>query len=29
MEHHLTFERVIQYDPGQPGITGEEGFRLR
>ena len=28
MEHHLTFERVIQYDPGQPGITLDVSLSL-
>ena len=28
MEHHLTFEREIQYDPGQPGITLDVSLSL-
>src|SRR5215813_4949420 len=28
MDQHLSFERLIQYDPGQPGITLDISFRL-
>jgi len=28
MEEHLTFERLIQYDPGQPGITLDVSLSL-
>src|SRR2546422_7041806 len=28
MEQHLTFERLIQYDPGQPGITLDVSLNL-
>jgi hypothetical protein len=28
VEQHLTFERLIQYDPGQPGITLEVSLSL-
>ena len=28
MDQHLSFERLIQYDPGQPGITLDISLRL-
>lgn len=28
MKQHLTFERLIQYDPGQPGITLDVSLSL-